>query len=1419
MRQIYISIIYCSLFARAAFAAILPASLPNGVEGITYKEVQFYSNKVNLKDPSLRWKVLKTPPGITMDPKGRYAGTPTRAGSYTLSVLVYQAIGSRLDLKDSTTITHTISATTPPTINSLTPLPNGRFDMMYAPFSLTATGGIPVSTGVYTWEALPLGSNEFQNIPQGMALSKSGALSGVPTSRAPVPQSSRTYTFRARATDSVGKSATANFTLVINPALPPTILGQCPLPDGIEQIKYKDYKMTGSGGKPPYFWAIQPPQNFPAGLKFDYQTGVISGTPSTYGNFTFQINLVDKNGFSVNKSCSISILPIPHITTNSIFTCATVGKPICSEIEAVGGSKNYKWEILPPLPSNASNLTISTSTASKGLLCGNFSRSSNNTIVTVKVTDTVSSKFTTKSFTFNVRDQLNITSSCPPTEWTSGTPITPILLSANGGSGNYTWSKFDSFNKPWPKGLDLVGNKIQGTPVVSSTTNYTIAYKVADSCGNTDTKNCTVTVYPALTCNSSLGLPCLFEGMTLQEKDVFSATGGKPPYVDWELTPIGSSKALPQGLLQKKPPNGVGNGSVLYGKITENGTFNFTATVTDSLGNKCSKNHSIEVTVLKELWVVVDYKEEDGGHTCNGAAFDLTANGESIMTINLNNVTGKNDWRDNPAGSLIKNACVNGNGTDSSFANPMGIAVSNGTFYIADKENNRVRKIVASPNNSFLGPYGSLSLSQLNFGNTTAKVSTFAGNGEVGFGDGIGGAAILSAPEGVSLDGNGTVYVADTGNNRIRKITASGNVTTLAGNGTAAFGDGIGTAASFSGPRGIAVDGNGTIYVADAGNNRIRKITASGDVTTLAGNGTAAFGDGIGTGASFSDPRGIAVDGNGTIYVADTGNNRIRKITASGDVTTLAGNGTAAFGDGIGTAASFSGPRGIAVDGNRTIYVADTGNNRIRKITASGNVTTFAGNGTAAFGDGNGTAASFSSPSGIEVDGNGTICVADTGNNRIRKISASGNVTTIAGAGTFILPHPESSKGYSRYNRVLVDGKLLEKIKTAQTSNQIIIAATANSTLNTDSTHDPVGRLRIYTNEYSNQDLSKAKIVFDTKNATINQGIANFTSKKPAYIKLCAVLAAPTPTPAPTPALVLAVKLLSLNKKNLISQISDGVQLPVNLQDVSMKRIDIIVPDNFIDKYHLIKTSSFKIANFETTNLQYVAFLNAVAKADALNLYNSLMSNIGIKRSASNGSFSYSVGSGSENYPVTYVSWLDAARYANWLANGKPTGSSGPKTTENGAYNLASSSIVRNTINPNTGAPPTFWLLNESEWYTSAYLKSDATALWSYPTQSNSAPDPTGSKPNNLANFGGVFGETTPVGFFNQSPGPFGTFDQAGNVREWTETIDSNSGKAMRIIRGGSWADPASAMRADESQIADPSLEDDKTGFRIGGAP
>ena len=266
------------------------------------------------------------------------------------------------------------------------------------------------------------------------------------------------------------------------------------------------------------------------------------------------------------------------------------------------------------------------------------------------------------------------------------------------------------------------------------------------------------------------------------------------------------------------------------------------------------------------------------------------------------------------------------------------------------------------------------------------RASAFAGNGTAGYGDGTGTAARFSAPQGVALDNEGNVYVADTENNRIRKITPDRVVTTLAGNSTAGYSDGTGTAARFSAPQGVALDNEGNVYIADTGNNRIRKITPDRVVTTLAGNGTAGYGDGMGTAARFSAPQGMAVDNNGNIYIADTENNRIRKITPDRVVTTLAGNGTTGYGDGTGTAARFSAPQGVTVDNNGNVYVADTGNNRIRKITPERIVITIAGHSTAGYSDGAGTAARFSTPKGITVDSNGDVYVGDTGNNRIRKI-------------------------------------------------------------------------------------------------------------------------------------------------------------------------------------------------------------------------------------------------------------------------------------------------------------------------------------------------------------------------------------------------------------------------------------------------
>ena len=287
-----------------------------------------------------------------------------------------------------------------------------------------------------------------------------------------------------------------------------------------------------------------------------------------------------------------------------------------------------------------------------------------------------------------------------------------------------------------------------------------------------------------------------------------------------------------------------------------------------------------------------------------------------------------------------------------------------------------------------------------------ATVSTLAGSGSFytdrfvfgGFADGPGTVAQFSTPVGMAIDGSGNVYVADPGNNRIRKITPEGTVTTLAGSGTAGFADGAATVAQFKGPEGVAVDGSGNVYVADTTNNRIRKVTSEGMVTTLAGSGLSGSFNGTGNAAFFAYPKGVALDAAGNVYVADTYTDEIRKVTASGVVTTLAGS-TQGYADGIGTAAKFNFPGSVTVDGAGNVYVADCKNNRIRKVTPEGTVTTLAGSGTAGFADGAATVAQFKGPFGVSVDGYGNVYVADSDNHRIRKVTPDGMVTTLAGGG------------------------------------------------------------------------------------------------------------------------------------------------------------------------------------------------------------------------------------------------------------------------------------------------------------------------------------------------------------------------------------------------------------------------------------
>ena len=274
-------------------------------------------------------------------------------------------------------------------------------------------------------------------------------------------------------------------------------------------------------------------------------------------------------------------------------------------------------------------------------------------------------------------------------------------------------------------------------------------------------------------------------------------------------------------------------------------------------------------------------------------------------------------------------------------------------------------------------------------------VTTLAGSGQVGSTDGPAAEATFSALTGIALTSSGAVYIADSVEQdphpmRVRVVTPEGSVTTLAGSSQAGYKDGVGLDAQFKSPASLDVDQAGNVYVADTTNNRIRRIAPDGQVTTLAGpletGYIVGYADGPAAEALFQGPRSVAVDEAGNVYVADTGNHCIRVISPAGQVTTLAGAPEPGYADGQGAQARFNFPSGIAIDANRNLYVADTANHRIRKIAPDGTVTTLAGSGQPGNADGPAGEAQFRAPEGVAVDADGNVTVADTGNHRIRKV-------------------------------------------------------------------------------------------------------------------------------------------------------------------------------------------------------------------------------------------------------------------------------------------------------------------------------------------------------------------------------------------------------------------------------------------------
>ena len=350
-----------------------------------------------------------------------------------------------------------------------------------------------------------------------------------------------------------------------------------------------------------------------------------------------------------------------------------------------------------------------------------------------------------------------------------------------------------------------------------------------------------------------------------------------------------------------------------------------------------------------------------------------------------------------------------GPATSASLGGPSGVAVdASGNLFIADASNHRARRVDVS----------------------TGVISTVAGNDSLGF-SGDGGpatSASLNIPYGVAVDASGNLLIADTFNLRVRRVDAStGVITTVAGNGTQGFsGDGgPATSASLNLPLGVAVDSSSNLLIASQFNNRVRRVdAATGVITTVAGNGTPGFsGDGgPATGASLRGPSGIAVDASGNLFIADAFNNRIRRVDGStGVITTVVGNGTFGFsGDGgPATNASLRFPVGVAVDASGNLFIADTSNRRVRRVdAATGVIDTVAGDGTSGFsGDGGpATSASLGGPSGVAVDASGNLFIADTGNDRIRKV---GGIAAVVPTPT---PTPASIPSLTQWGLIAMAG-------------------------------------------------------------------------------------------------------------------------------------------------------------------------------------------------------------------------------------------------------------------------------------------------------------------------------------------------------------------------------------------------------------
>lgn len=865
---------------------------------------------------------------------------PAGVAARTISSVAYLYV---TDLGNS--LVRRAAAPSAPTVGSPTPstqtVSAGANGVVFS----AAVTGFPSPT--LQWERNPGGNTTFQSLSNG------ATYSGVNTPSLTingVTAGMNNDTFRLTATNSQGGPVSSAFPaqLIVNQA-PQFSAGSVTFTAQVG-VPISNAVVTAAGSPTPTYSA--PSGAFGFGFQL-LSNGTITGTPTSTTDAVSNVTVTATNtGGTATQQVTINVLPAastPVITSQPVDYTVPQGQTFANPAFTVAATANpgitgYQWQKRSSdgfTWLDLSNDGIYSNVTSPALSINGVSPAMNGEVFRVRV--------------FNLQ---GVTESNTVILYVGQPPTITHASSYTFVVGQYSEFPLTATGVPaptfnvfgqLPDGIqyDSIGKKLYGSAQHANVTTFNLSIQATNNAGTSNVQNFTLyvsTVGAAAAISQQPGNATASQvGSTVTF--VAAATGSPVPSVRWQRQPTGTSNFV--DIFNDGTYSGTDTGTIVGNTITS------TLTITNVAPGMTGDQFRLVAT-----------------NTVSGSATSATSSAASLL---VNAGTSISTF----AGLAQFSGSTDATGTNARFNTPAGITTDIfGNFYVADQANHVIRKIT---------PGG--------------VVSTLAGQaGVAGNTDGVGTAARFNSPAAVASDSIGNVYVADTFNHTIRLINTSGAVTTVAGlAGNIGNVDGIGSAARFNSPAGLAIVG-GSIYIADTSNHTIRRMLGS-TVTTYAGTaGVSGSLNGNGANARFNYPNGIAGDNSGNLYVADSFNHVIRRISGFGDVSVFAGlAGTAGSADGNGSLARFNQPVGVASDSSGNIYVADTFSHTIRKITPGADVTTLAGAaGVTGSNDGVGAAARFSGPLAVTVDVSGNVYIADTRNHTIRRTgsTSSPGITT-----------------------------------------------------------------------------------------------------------------------------------------------------------------------------------------------------------------------------------------------------------------------------------------------------------------------------------------------------------------------------------------------------------------------------------------